>query len=384
MVLPRRGFIAAICAALPLSVSAAVAEGSNAQPPLAPSKPKIGVLLPLSGPDSLVGDECMRGVQLAADAINGAGGIARQPITLMQGDFNLNQVAQTAKSLIIDSAANLLLGTGSSDLAYSGSDAAELAQIPYIELNAPADGITTRNFKFLLRTTLTTSMIAATAINAISSRFGGKKFGLLFNTGSTAGAIAGAATAQWQQNKIAPLLSIGYPEDTADLSGPVGRLKRAGAEVILHAGGSDDVLVLFQSMRDIGWKPDAVIGCGDGYGLRETAYALGDLFEGTYISAAPFFPPRAGYIAAAYENRFGMPPRSADSLTSFVGAKLVFDILNSVNGDTTKLLEALRKTDIPTGTLANGWGTSFDKSGQNTRTFATLQQWRGGVLTTLA
>jgi branched-chain amino acid transport system substrate-binding protein len=107
---------------------------------------------------------------------------------------------------------------------------------------------------------------------------------------------------------------------------------------------------------------------------------LGDGFDGTYIAAAPAYGPRAEYIATAYADRFGLPPRSADSLTSFVGAKLVFDILNSVNGDTTKLLDALRRTDIPAGTLANGWGTLFDKTGQNTRTFATLQQWRDGGL----
>jgi hypothetical protein len=75
-----------------------------------------------------------------------------------------------------------------------------------------------------------------------------------------------------------------------------------------------------------------------------------------------------------------MPPRSAASLTAFVGAKLTLDILNAVQGDTTKLLDALRRTDIATGTLANGFGVAFDKTGQNTRSFAVAQQWRGQAL----
>jgi branched-chain amino acid transport system substrate-binding protein len=207
---------------------------------------------------------------------------------------------------------------------------------------------------------------------------------LLFNTGATGGAIAQAALEHWRTQKNTPLLVAGYPEDAADLHDPVSRLRRAGTEVLLHAAEEDDVLQMFQAMQDIGWAPAAVFGCGDGYGLRETAFALGTAFDGTYVAAAPFYPPRATYISNSYQNRFGMAPRSADSLSAYVGAKLVFDILNDAGGDTAKLLEALRKTDIASGTLANGWGVQFDKTGQNTRSFVTLQQWQGETLVSLS
>ena len=36
----------------------------------------------------------------------------------------------------------------------------------------------------------------------------------------------------------------------------------------------------------------------------------------------------------------------------------------------------LRKTNIAPGGLANGFGVAFDHSGQNTRSFVTLQQWQ--------
>lgn len=368
-------------AALPLTAQGAMAEG--AAPEAAPVSAKIGALLPLSGPDSLLGDECLRGVQLAVDAIDDAG-TSKQNLSLVVADaFNQTRVEQTAKALIAGNMVNLLLGTGASSLAYPGSDAAELAQIPYIELNAQADGITARNFKFLLRTTLTTSMQAALALDTIAKKFAGKPIGLLFNTGASAGAVAAAALAQWQGQKISPLIAIGYPEDAADLHDPVSRMRRAGVEIVLHAAGTDDVLVLFQAMQELGWRP-GLIGCGGGYGFRETAFALGEIFDGTYVSGAPCYPPSAAGIAAAYQARFGMRPRSADSLSSFVGAKLVFDALGAVNGDAAKLLDALRKTVMPAGTLANGWGVAFDRTGQNTLAFPTLQQWRQGVLITVA
>jgi branched-chain amino acid transport system substrate-binding protein len=180
------------------------------------------------------------------------------------------------------------------------------------------------------------------------------------------------------------LLVIGYPADVADLHEPVRRMQRAGVQVVLHAGGMDDVLVLFQALQDTGWRPEQIIGCGEGYGFRETAFAVGDIFDGIYVSAAPCYPEPAAAIASAYAMRFGMPPRSADSLTSYVGAKFVLDTLGSVNGDSSKLLDALHKTVLPAGSLANGWGVALDRTGQNTQAFAVLQQWRDGVLVSLA
>jgi len=377
MQLSRRLLVAAGLSA-PFAAHAAENPGENAPPP---QNPIAGVLLP-AGANGLIGDECFRGIQMAAADINQAGGIAGRPLTLLPaGAFGQSDAGQAAKTLI-DGHAGFLLGSGTSTLSYPGSAAAELAQIPYIELNAIADGITGRGFKFLLRTCHTSTMVAGVAVNAITAQPGApKKLALLFNTGATSGAVAAAALKALAAAGRPPLLTIGYPEDTADLHEPVQRMSRAGADTLLHAGSADDVLLLFQAMQETGWRPAAIYGCDEGYLLRETAYALGAAFDGVYAIGAPLYPPRAAYLSDAYEARFGMPPRAAASLTAYVGAKLVFDSLNLQNGDVTKLLDAMRRTDLPTGTLANGFGVAFDKNGQNTRSFAILQQWRGQALT---
>ncbi len=284
------------------------------------------------------------------------------------------------KTLLASGGVELIFGTGNSTAAYPGSDAAELAQLPYLELTAPADGITARNFKFLLRFCPTATMLVQAAFSGLGARFSGKKTGLLFNTGATAGAVAAAVLAQGQAGKLPPPFAIGYPEDAADLHEPVGRMMRAGIEVVWHAAGPDDVLAFFQAMQDLGWRPGAVVGFGAGYGLRETAFTLGPVFDGVYLCAAPFFPPAATAVAQAYEDRFGMSPRSAESLSAYVGAKLALEVLAREQGDAGKLLAALRQTRLATGSLANGWGIAFDKTGQNLNAFATVQQWRAGAL----
>jgi branched-chain amino acid transport system substrate-binding protein len=354
-----------------------LARAANTTAPPPASGVQAGVLLPQTGPNALTGDECARGVALALADRN----IAGQPITILAADCPDEARAGQAVRDMIAARASFLLGSGTSAISYAATAAAELAQEPYIELSATADGITARGFKFLLRTSHTASMIAGVATAAIAKAAPAKKIAVLFNTGATSGAIAGAAVAAFKTLNITPDLIVGYPESTADLHEPVGRLRRAGTQILLHAGGSDDVLLLFQAMQDTGWRPAAIYGCADGYDERETAYALGTAFDGVFAIGAPFYPDRASPIAAAYQARYGMAPRSAQSLTAYVGAGLVFDTLNQTQGDTAKLLDSLRRVDIPTGTLANGFGASFDKNGQNTRSFAILQQWHGQTLT---
>jgi len=376
----RRLFCAA-SAGVALAGPAAAAKAPKSGPPAAVN---AGALLPLSGGVSLLGDECLRGVQLAVAAVNAAGGIAGRPIGLAIGDaYDQAQAHDAAETLIGTDHAGFIFGTADSDLSYPGSAAAELAQLPYIELTAPADGICARGFRFLIRTGLTTSMLATAATGLIATRFADRKVGLLFNTGATGGAIAAAALAIWKRAKTPPVLVIGYPPDALDLADATGRLRRAGVDLVLHAAGPADALLFFAALQDSGWMPQ-VIGCGGGYELRETAFALGPAFDGTIIAGAPFYPPRAQYIATGYEQRYGMKPRAADSLSAFVGAKLVLDVLNGSGGDPTGLLAALRRADIAAGTLANGWGAAFDATGQNTRSFAALQVWQRGSLTALA
>ncbi len=271
--LPRRSLLGA-AAALSLAASGRAASKSGTQ--AVKPAPQLGAALPLTGAYALEGDETLRGILLAMDAVNAAGGIAGKPVAFTREDMPAqSSAAATVNGLISNAHANILFGSGTSTLSYPATAAAELAQVPFIELTAPADGIMTRGFKFLLRTGPTTSMIGGLAAGTIQSRFAGRKLGLLFNTGATGGAIAAATIAALNTAKLPVTLAAGYPEDAVDLYDPVGRLMRAKVDVLLHAAGPDDALALFQAMKSLNWRPASLIGCGNGYGLRDTAHGAG-------------------------------------------------------------------------------------------------------------
>lgn len=381
MVELSRRFLISAAASLSFVKAARAAEINTKLQSQQPSA-CLGAVLPLTGIYALQGNEVLRGIQLAIEALNATGGLMGAPVELALEDMPTQTSAAIAvNQLISDNKVNILLGSGSSALSYPATAAAELAQVPFIELTSPAAGIMNRGFKFLLRTGPDTSMIGQLAAQTIKTRYAGKKLGLLFNTGATAGAIAAATITALGAEKQPIRLSIAYPEDVADLFAQAGRMMRAGVEVLIHAAGPDDTLALFEAMQNLHWKPAGLLGCGDGYALRDTQEALGAALDGTMVIAAPFYPGEAATIEASYEAKYGTKPRSADSCTAFVGTKLVFDTLKTVKGDPSRLIGAMRQLHLPQGTLANGFGAVFDGNGQNTASFVTLQSWQAGCLT---
>ncbi|MCF3948461.1 ABC transporter substrate-binding protein [Acidiphilium iwatense] len=388
--LTRRTLVGAGLASLALSkasIPRAMAASAMTQAEPAASI-VLGALFPFSGAQALAGDEAWRGVALAVRAARGAG---MAPVRLIRADAAdpARAVDIFAKSGAKSGPVTAILGTASSTASFAATAAAELAKIPYAELDAPADAITARGFKMLIRTGLTTADLAASASAAIAGVIAPGwhraadtlRIGLLFDVGAADGSFAAAMIAACKAAKLPILLTMGYATDAMDLAAEVDRMKRARIDLLVHAGRPAHVLLLYEAMDVASWRPRMIIGAGSGYGLSETGFALGPAIGNTMAVGCPLYASggASAAIAAAYRRRYATQPRGAASLTAYVGAALV---LQALRGGKT-LPGALAAIDAPRGMLANGWGAAFDASGQNRRSFATLQQWRGGALVTI-
>ena len=102
-----------------LAPAARAATHANEAAPQAPASFIGGAALPLSGVAALQGDEVLRGIQLAADAVNAAGGIAGMPLTLVSADMPSPAEAGAAvNGLITTSHAGMMFGSGDSALSF--------------------------------------------------------------------------------------------------------------------------------------------------------------------------------------------------------------------------------------------------------------------------
>ncbi|MBP0493084.1 ABC transporter substrate-binding protein [Roseomonas indoligenes] len=402
---PRRSLLAAL--ALPLAAGAARAQ-APAPPAPQPAAPavspagaewRIGAVYPLSGVPGLLGDESFRGLEMAVEERNAAGGLIGRPVRLLRADA-IDQAAAVAEARRLMGAekASVLIGSSDSAVSLAASQASDAAGIPYFELGAVAEGITDRGFRNLWRTCPRAADFAAVAAEAVSSVLPtllgrpreSLRVGLLHEESAYGSSVAELQALRLAEAGIPVAERVPYPARPADLAPAVQRLREAFVDVLLHAAGQNDVILLFRNLREAGWRPRMIIGSGGGYSLADTARAIGPAFDGvmnigfTGFAIADRAAPGNAAFAEAYKRRYGADPRSGHSLANFFGARIALDTIARAGGaEKDRLRAAMLATDVPDGTTPAGWGAAFDERGQNTRARPWLMQWQDGRLVTI-
>jgi branched-chain amino acid transport system substrate-binding protein len=118
---------------------------------------KVGVLLPRSGVQAGIGQDCQRGVEIAPDILKGLG---LPPLAIMNGDTETKvEVARSRAEKLIADGAQILVGAFDSGQSTAIAQVAEQKGIPYVINIAAAPQITEQGYKFVFRNFPTAAMI---------------------------------------------------------------------------------------------------------------------------------------------------------------------------------------------------------------------------------
>ena len=354
----------------------------------------FGALYPFSGGLALLGDESFRGLELAVEERNAAGGVLGRPIRLVKGDaVDQNQAIGEARRLMSVERVAGIFGTYASPLCFAASQATELAGTPYFELGAISDPITERGFKYLFRSCAVGSSFGTATVDAVKDALPplwgvdpkSLKIAVLNEDALYGTTVGNFQVARLKELGLNQVEKLSYSATTVDLSSVVQRLRGAGADVVLHTGYQNDIVLFFRQMKQVGWKPRMIVGAGGGHSLKDTANAVGADYEGTtnvdftQYAVNERAAPGSAAVRAAYERKYGSQPRSGHSLANYMGGKLFFDVIQRAGStDKDKVRAAVLATDVPVGSTATGWGAKFDEKGQNTRAKPFLLQWQEG------
>lgn len=360
---------------------------------------KIGALFPLSGGLALLGDESLRGVQIAVDERNAAGGVNGRPVTLVKADaVDANQAVGEARRLTSVENVAAVFGSYASGISSAATQVTELAGVPYFELGAVADTITGRGFKYIFRSNSTAKNFAEQSVAVISSVIAPQlkldpktlKIAIIHEDGPYGTLVAGFQKEEAKKHGLTVVEDQAYSAKTVDLSSLVLRLKGAGADLVLHTAYQNDAVLFFRQAAAAGYKPRAVIGAGGGYSLNDTAQAVGAGMNGVYdvdfpqITMNPAGAPGMTEFVATYQKKYGSAPRSGHSLAGYVGTKAFLEVLaRAKSTDKDKIREAVLAYRQPIGSSATGWGFQFGDDGQNKLATTNLMQWQQGKLVTV-
>ncbi|HVO94826.1 MAG TPA: ABC transporter substrate-binding protein [Terriglobales bacterium] len=339
------------------------------------SKLKVGVLLPKSGLQGLIGQSCQKGADLAPVVLRDTLGIE---IELMNADTETNvDAARTRAERLIEEGAHCLVGAFDSGAAAAIAQVAEQRGVPFVINIAAAPQITEQGYKFVFRNFPIAGELVTNGLALISDLFRATQatprtavFMHVNDTFGQANAKAIAALAPKLNLPFKLADTIAYDPAAKDLRIEVARAKATRADFLLLVCRLNDAIALRREIVKQRWNIMGVISPGSP-GMYENQFfqSLGKLSEGC-ISNVPWYDPKAA-MTRAVEGTF-RKQNPKDQLRfhalnvgyTFEAILIVADAYKRANStQAPALTEAIRRTEIKNRMMIGG-PIQFNAKGQ--------------------
>ena len=352
---------------------------------------KVGVLLPRSGYQAGIGQDCQRGVDIATGVLKDLG---LPSLQFINADTESNvDVARSRAEQLIGEGAQLLVGAFDSGQSSAIAQVAEQKGIPFVINIAAAPPITEQGYKFVFRNFPTAPMILRDAFidqKEIFAAVGAAPKSVVFLAENDTFGVA-------MQKAIPGILpkfdmpytildTISYDPTARDLSVEVSRAKASGAEALLVVSRLNDAILLTRELIKQRWTPVMILSMGPGWYEDQYLKTLGKFSDGP-LSFAPWYDPNKKLSKALDAALAKVHPGvnlNTNHVYTFEALLIAADAYKRAGSSNPQALaDAIRATNI-TDNSSIGPGIQFDAKGQNDKILGGGIQNRNGKLITVA
>jgi len=339
-------------------------------------KLRVGVLLPRSGLQALIGQSCQRGADFAPAVLKQVLGV---DVEIMSADTESNaDTARTRAERLVQEGAHVLVGAFDSGHTLAVAQVAEQRGVPLVVNIAAAPPITEQGYKFVFRNFPTGPELSFNGLKLMGEIFRSTntapRSAVFMHVNDAFGqAMAGGVRAIMPKLTELPFKivdTISYDPAAKDLTVEVSKAKAANADFLLLVCRLNDAIILRREMVKQRWNPMGIVSPGSP-GMYEEQYfkTLGKLSEHS-ISNVPWYNPKAKLTGVVEKAFLKQNPKD----------KLVFHGLNAgftfeaclIAADAFKrarttdpktLADAIRQTNI-TEKMMLGGPIKFNEKGQ--------------------
>jgi len=363
---------------------------------------KVGAVHPVTGPIAEPGQASRLGAQMAADAVNAAGGIKSMggmKIELLLGDTQSKpDVGRSEAERVINQGAQMLMGSFDSGSTAAMVPVAQQRRIPFLVDIAAADPITAnvaksvkdgqQKVQYVYRNFPTGSSFGRKAVQYFDEIF--KEAGVspkrvvlmycndLFGQNNAKGfqAAHAAAKPSWDIVDVIP-----WPEPPQDLSTEVSRAKAAKPDIIAPITRPASAQLLLPEIRKQRLDILGIVGPGSP-GLYEAGQLAALKEDLEYVMSslpwANFKNPRTQKVAEDYLKRSGGKTFDTNSGYSYDGIMVIADVLERAkSADPDTIVEAMKKTNYAGGLMQYAGPVIFNEIGDNPNAVTTMVQILG-------
>lgn len=333
---------------------------------------KVGVLLPTSGVQAVIGQDCMRAVDVGQSVLNDLG---YPTLQIVPADTESNvEVSRSRAERLINDGADILIGAFDSGQSSAIAQVAEQKRVPFVINIAAAPQITEQGYKFVFRNFPTAQMIVADAFANQKEIFSAAGMSptnvVMLHVNDTFGVA--------MQNSVRAMMpafdmpykiieTIAYDPAARELSVEIARAKGADAHALLVVSRLNDAILLTREMIKQRWTPQAILSMGPGWLEEQYLKSLGKLSDGP-LSFVPWYDPHKStskVLEAAMVKRYPGLNLNTNHVYTFEALLIAADAYKRTGVADIKLLtDAIRTTNIAEN-VTTGPGISFNAKGQN-------------------
>ncbi|MBM3355664.1 MAG: branched-chain amino acid ABC transporter [Betaproteobacteria bacterium] len=381
----RRQFNKAAAAGLATALSPAIVRAQA-------RRLKVGVLLPRSGVQAGIGQDCHRAVEVGGRILADLG---LPGLDIMNGDTESNvDVGRARAERLISEGAQLLVGAFDSGQSTTIAQVAEQRGIPFVINIAAAPPITEQGYKFVFRNFPTAPMILGDAfanqLEVFKATGVSPKTAVFMHVNDTFGvAMQKGFSGVMQKFPAIPYKvvdTIAYDPAARDLSVEVTKARATGAEALVMVSRLNDAILITRELVKQRWTPSAILSMGPGWYEDQYLKTLGKLGDGP-ISFVPWYDPNkklAKVLEAAHTKAHPEINLNTNHIYTFEALLVAADAFKRAgSADPKALADAIRATNI-TDNVSTGPGIQFDAKGQNDKLRNSAIQNRGGKLVVVA
>ena len=385
MTMNRRAMLSGTAAflAAPAIISSARAEAPAVN---------VGVIMPLSGPNAQFGINGRNGIELAADEINAAGGIAElggAKINLVVADATSTPTTagNVAQRLITQQDITAVLGAFASSLTLAISEVTERRDIPLLTMSF-ADQITGRGYQNIFQVVAKASVIGKAQFDytaAIARAAGAKidKIAIMYEDTAYGTAQANGLRAGAKAANVEIVMDDAYPLGITDTTPLVNKLRGSGAQAVFPVSYLNDSLLIIRTMRQQKLTIPAIGGAA-GYVIPDFEKALGEFSENV-LSINTSNYDLAPDLTERFRKRFGYF-MVHEALEHAVCLEVLMQAIKKAKSAKAEdVAGALRGAKFTGGWIngMTGGAVQFDKTGLNVLSVPLMVQWRGKDIVTV-
>jgi branched-chain amino acid transport system substrate-binding protein len=381
----RRTVLAGTAAylAAPFVVASARAEASPVN---------VGVIMPLSGPNAQFGINSRNGIELAADEINAAGGIAElggAKINLVVADATSTPTTAgtTAQRLITQQDITAVLGAFASSLTIAISEVTERRDIPLLTMSF-ADQITGRGYRNIFQVVAKASVIGKAQFDytaAIAQAAGAKieKIAIMYEDTAYGTAQANGLRAGAKAANVEIVMDDAYPLGITDTTPLINKLRASGAQAVFPVSYLNDSLLIIRTMRQQKVTIPAIGGAA-GYVIPDFEKGLGEFAENV-LSIDTSNYDLAPQLTERFRRRYGYF-MVHEALEHAVCLEVLVQAIRKARSTRAEeVAAALRGARFTGGWIdgMTGGAVQFDQAGLNVLSVPLMVQWRAKNLVTV-